>query len=146
MRIQSQGVMESPPPKLSTSAMIVSLYTRTIGQGFGWPLTLCTTALTLMLYLREIIREPAAEALGTMILTLLGTASNCQAVLGANTGVAATPKGDWLSLSFGWACGPSILIFYRTIDNGHWHRCFLGRLGRRRRHWWPREPCGMPFP
>jgi hypothetical protein len=144
-RIQSQGVLESPPPKLSTSAMITSLFTRTTGQGFGWPLVLYTTVLMLMPCPREVIREPAAEALGTMILTLLGTAGNCQAVLSANTGVAATPKGDYLSLSFGWACGPSTLIFYCSTDNGHWRRCFLGRLGRRRRHWRPRESRGMPF-
>ena len=54
---------------------------------------------------RELIREPAAEMLGTMILTLFGTAGNCQVVLSANTGVASSPKGDYLSLAIGWACG-----------------------------------------
>jgi aquaglyceroporin related protein, other eukaryote len=61
--------------------------------------------LTLMLCPSEIIREPAAEMLGTMILTLVGCGGNCQAVLSANTGVAASPKGDAVSLSLGWACG-----------------------------------------
>ena|ERR1700761_9065311 len=60
---------------------------------------------------RELIREPAAEMLGTMILTLFGTAGNCQVVLSANTGVASSPKGDYLSLAIGWACGQSILFF-----------------------------------
>ncbi len=54
---------------------------------------------------RELIREPAAEMLGTMILTLFGTAGNCQVVLGANTGVASSPKGEYLSQAIGWACG-----------------------------------------
>jgi aquaglyceroporin related protein len=60
---------------------------------------------------RDIIREPAAEMLGTMILTLFGTAGNCQVVLSANTGVASSPKGDYLSLAIGWACGQSIFFF-----------------------------------
>ena len=60
---------------------------------------------------RELIREPAAEMLGTMILTLFGTAGNCQVVLSANTGVASSPKGDYLSLAIGWACGQSISFF-----------------------------------
>jgi aquaglyceroporin related protein len=58
-----------------------------------------------MLCPSEIIREPAAEMLGTMILTLVGCGGNCQAVLSANTGVASSPKGDAVSLSLGWACG-----------------------------------------
>jgi len=58
--------------------------------------------------IREIIREPAAEMLGTMILTLVGCGGNCQAVLSANTGVASSPKGDAVSLSLGWACGVAL--------------------------------------
>ena len=65
--------------------------------------------LTLMLCPSDIIREPAAEMLGTMILTLVGTGVNCQVVLSANTGVASSQKGDYLSLAFGWACGSSTL-------------------------------------
>ena len=61
-----------------------------------------------MLCPSEIIREPAAEMLGTMILTLVGCGGNCQAVLSANTGVASSPKGDAVSLSLGWACGKSL--------------------------------------
>jgi aquaglyceroporin related protein len=58
--------------------------------------------------IREIIREPAAEMLGTMILTLVGNGVNCQVVLSANPGVASSPKGDYLSLAFGWACSVSL--------------------------------------
>lgn len=70
-----------------------------------------------MLCPSEFIREPAAEMLGTMLLTLIGNAGNCQVVLSANTGVASSPKGDYLSLAFGWACSSSTLTFCRTSDN-----------------------------
>jgi aquaglyceroporin related protein len=52
--------------------------------------------------------------LGTMILTLLGCAGNCQVNLSANTGVAPSPKGEYLSQVFSWACSQSILSFRRT--------------------------------
>ena len=63
------------------------------------------SSLMLILYPSEIIREPAAEMLGTMILTLVGCGANCQAVLSTNTGVASSPKGDAVTSAFGWACG-----------------------------------------
>lgn len=87
-------------------------------------------APTLTLCRSENIREPAAEMLGTMILTLVGTAANCQAVLGSNTGVASSSKGDWLSLSFGWACSSLTLVFYRASDREHGYRCFPGCMDR----------------
>ncbi|KAI0254575.1 aquaporin-like protein [Lactifluus subvellereus] len=66
------------------------------------------------------IREPAAEMLGTMILTLLGTAGNCQAVLSSNSGVASSQKGDYLSLSFGWACGVALGAWVAGgVSGGH---------------------------
>jgi len=105
-----------------------------------------------MLCLSEMIREPAAEMLGTMILTLVGCGGNCQAVLSRNTGVASSPKGDPLSSAFGWACGQSLatFMFYRTPDKGHLHfdvyRSRLGCLGRPRCHWRSRESCGMTLP
>jgi glycerol uptake facilitator-like aquaporin len=79
-----------------------------------------------MLCPSEIIREPAAEMLGTMILTLVGTGVNCQVVLSANTGVASSQKGDYLSLAFGWACGSSTFMFYRTshVDKEHRQQVF----------------------
>jgi len=69
---------------------------------------------------REKIREPAAEMLGTMILTLFGTAGNCQVVLGANPSVASSAKGDYLSLSIGWACGVGLGAWVSGgISGGH---------------------------
>jgi len=70
--------------------------------------------------IRVLIREPAAEMLGTMILTLFGTAGNCQAVLSANTGVAPSPKGDWLAQAFGWACGIGLGMWVAgSVTQGH---------------------------
>jgi aquaglyceroporin related protein len=74
----------------------------------------------LMLCPSEMIREPAAEMLGTMILTLLGCGGNCQAVLSQNTGVASSPKGGPVSASLGWACGQSLAMLCSiTPDKGH---------------------------
>ena len=73
---------------------------------------------------REVIREPAAEMLGTMVLTLLGCAGNCQVVLSANAGVAPSPKGEYLSQVIAWACSQYILFFHpyislnRILDTG----------------------------
>ncbi|KAF8269546.1 aquaporin [Lactarius quietus] len=70
--------------------------------------------------IREIIREPAAEMLGTLILTLLGCAGNCQIALSANTGVAPSPKGDYLSLVIGWACSLSLGVWVASgVTGGH---------------------------
>ncbi|THH06778.1 hypothetical protein EW145_g3854 [Phellinidium pouzarii] len=55
--------------------------------------------------LRYIIREPAAEFLGTMILVLFGTAGNAQGILFDNPNVSPSPAGGWLSVALGWALG-----------------------------------------
>lgn len=41
----------------------------------------------------ELIREPAAEFFGVMILIIFGNGVDCQSVLSANTSVSSTPKG-----------------------------------------------------
>ncbi|KAI6114371.1 major intrinsic protein superfamily membrane channel protein [Pisolithus sp. B1] len=85
--------------------------------------------------IRGYIRESAAEFLGTMILIIFGCGGNCQAVLSSNTAVSATPKGDYLSLSFGWAvllwglwfvsgsCGhinPAVTLALASLRNFEW--------------------------
>ena len=77
-----------------------------------------------MLLFSDMIREPAAEMLGTMLLTLIGTGGNCQVVLSANTGVASSPQGDYLSLAIGWACSLSIPILHPTFDHEMWTQVF----------------------
>ena len=54
---------------------------------------------------REIIREPAAEMLGTMILILVGTGVNCQFALSADVDVSPSPKGSYLGFNITWGCG-----------------------------------------
>ncbi|KAJ3978615.1 putative aquaporin 4 [Lentinula detonsa] len=54
---------------------------------------------------RQIIREIAAEFTGVMILIIFGTGVVSQVVLSSNPAVAPTPKGEYLSISFGWAAG-----------------------------------------
>jgi len=68
----------------------------------------------MVLFRSEAIREPAAEMLGTMMLTLIGCGANCQAALSANTGVASSPAGNFITGAIGWAAGPSTLTCYRT--------------------------------
>ena len=70
---------------------------------------------------RHLIREPAAEFLGTGILVMFGTAGNAQGILFDNTNVSPTPAGvrtrcflfisfltflqGWLSVALGWGIG-----------------------------------------
>lgn len=42
---------------------------------------------------RQIVREPAAEFLGVMILIIFGNGVDCQVVLSGNPGVASSSKG-----------------------------------------------------
>ncbi|KAI6147149.1 major intrinsic protein superfamily membrane channel protein [Pisolithus tinctorius] len=67
--------------------------------------------------IRDYIREPAAEFLGTMILVIFGCGSNCQVVLSSNKAVSATPSGDYLSSNFGWAVGLCLGVF--VSGSGH---------------------------
>ncbi|KAH9851504.1 aquaporin [Lenzites betulinus] len=70
--------------------------------------------------IREYIREPAAEFLGVMILIIFGAGVDCQVVLSGNTGVASSPKGDYLSLNFGWAVGTALGVWVSGgISGGH---------------------------
>ncbi|VDC04671.1 unnamed protein product [Peniophora sp. CBMAI 1063] len=69
---------------------------------------------------RGYIREPAAEALGCMILILFGNGVDCQVVLSGNTGVAPSAKGSYLSISFLWAVGASLGVWCSAgISGGH---------------------------
>ncbi|KAH7332638.1 aquaporin-like protein [Rhizoctonia solani] len=70
--------------------------------------------------IRHLLREPAAEFLGTMLLVIFGTAVNCQVALSSNTRVSTSPKGDYLSISFGWAVGVALGAWVSGgISGGH---------------------------
>jgi len=69
---------------------------------------------------RQIIREAAAEFLGVMILIILGNGVVCQVVLSGNIDVASSPKGDYLSINFGWAIGAGLGVWSSVgISGGH---------------------------
>ncbi|KAL0946192.1 hypothetical protein HGRIS_012453 [Hohenbuehelia grisea] len=69
---------------------------------------------------RQYYREPMAEFAGVMILVIFGTAVDCQVILSANTAVAATPTGNYLSLNFGWAIGAALGVWVSGgISGGH---------------------------
>ncbi|CAA7268799.1 unnamed protein product [Cyclocybe aegerita] len=55
--------------------------------------------------IRLAIREPVAEFAGVAVFIFFGTGVDCQVVLSTNPGVASSPKGDFLSVNFGWAIG-----------------------------------------
>jgi len=69
---------------------------------------------------REMIREPVAEFLGVAILVIFGTGVDCQVVLSADSRVASFPRGDYLSLNFGWAIGTALGVWVSGgISGGH---------------------------
>ncbi|KAG2086311.1 major intrinsic protein superfamily membrane channel protein [Suillus cothurnatus] len=70
--------------------------------------------------IRYAIREPAAEFLGTMIFVIFGTGVNCSVFLSVDPNVEAVPRGDFLSLNFGWAAGVAIGVWIAGgISGGH---------------------------
>ncbi|KAE9395432.1 putative aquaporin 4 [Gymnopus androsaceus JB14] len=70
--------------------------------------------------IRQKIREPAAEFAGVMLLVIFGCGVNCQVNLSSNTGVSATPKGDYTSVCFGWAAGIALAVWVSAgISGGH---------------------------
>lgn len=70
--------------------------------------------------IRQTVREPMAELTGVAIFVLLGTGVDCQVVLSTNQGVASSPKGDFLSVNFGWAIGLAMGAWISGgISGGH---------------------------
>lgn len=69
---------------------------------------------------KQLLREPVAEFAGVAILVIFGAGVECQVVLSANLTVAASPKGDYLSATFGWAAGLAIGVWLSAgISGGH---------------------------
>ncbi|KAK7039210.1 hypothetical protein VNI00_010115 [Paramarasmius palmivorus] len=88
---------------------------------------------------RQIMREAAAEFTGVMLLgvfslatilrevlitlrlqVIFGSGVNCQVGLSSNPAVPTSPKGNYLSVSFGWAVGVSIAVWVSAgISGGH---------------------------
>jgi len=69
---------------------------------------------------RQLIREVAAEFTGVMMLIVFGTGVVSQVTLSSDTSVAPTPKGEYLSISFGWAVGTALGVWVCLgISGGH---------------------------
>ncbi|KAJ7643934.1 major intrinsic protein superfamily membrane channel protein [Roridomyces roridus] len=69
---------------------------------------------------RMFLREYVAEFLGVCIIIIFGTGVDCQVVLSSVTGVAASQKGSYLSISFGWAIGTALGVWVSGgISGGH---------------------------
>jgi len=69
---------------------------------------------------KQMIREPAAEFFGVMILIIFGNGVDCQVVLSSNPGVASSQHGDYLSINFGWAVGVAFGVWACAgISGGH---------------------------
>ncbi|KAJ7255240.1 aquaporin-like protein [Mycena rebaudengoi] len=70
--------------------------------------------------LSQMLREPFAEFVGVVLLILFGSGVNCQVLLSSVTGVASSPKGDYLSVALGWGAGLSLGVWVSAgISGGH---------------------------
>ncbi|KAG6827463.1 hypothetical protein H0H92_011702 [Tricholoma furcatifolium] len=90
---------------------------------------------------KQILREPAAEFAGVMILIIFGNGVDCQVVLSSNPGVAVSPKGDYLSLNFGWAIGTALGVWVSAgISGGHINPAITLALATWRGFPWKKVP------
>jgi len=70
--------------------------------------------------IREIMREPIAEFAGVAVFVIMGTGADCQVVLSTDTAIASSPKGNFLSVNFGWAIGLGLGVWVcGGISGGH---------------------------
>jgi aquaglyceroporin related protein len=70
--------------------------------------------------IREIMREPMAEFAGVAVFLVIGTGVDCQVALSTNQAIASSSKGDFLSVSFGWAIGLALGVWVSGgISGGH---------------------------
>ncbi|KAI0030976.1 aquaporin [Vararia minispora EC-137] len=91
--------------------------------------------------IRDVIREPAAEAIGCMILILFGNGVDCQVVLSGNIGVASSQKGQYLSISFLWAVGAALGVWASAgISGGHCNPVITVALALFRGFPWKKVP------
>ncbi|GLB39785.1 putative MIP aquaporin (TC 1.A.8) family protein [Lyophyllum shimeji] len=90
---------------------------------------------------KQLLREPIAEFTGVMILIIFGTGVDCQVVLSTNPGVASAAKGEYLSISFGWAIGTAMGVWASAgISGGHINPAVTLALATWRRFPWKKVP------
>ncbi|KNZ81091.1 hypothetical protein J132_03081 [Termitomyces sp. J132] len=90
---------------------------------------------------RQMLREPAAEFAGTMLLTIFGLGVNCQTVLSSNAGVSSSPKGDWTSVTLGWGAGIALGVWISGgISGGHVNPAVTLAMATWRKFPWKKVP------
>ncbi|THV05801.1 putative aquaporin 4 [Dendrothele bispora CBS 962.96] len=90
---------------------------------------------------RQSMREYVAEFAGVMIMIIFGDGVVCQVVLSANGGVAPAPKGEYLSISFGWAVGVAMGLWVSVgISGGHLNPAVTLALATFRGFPWKKVP------
>ncbi|KAF8530054.1 major intrinsic protein superfamily membrane channel protein [Hysterangium stoloniferum] len=90
---------------------------------------------------RGMIREPAAEFLGTMVLILFG---NGVVVLAENPAISARSKGEYLSISFGWGTAAALGVWISGgISGGHINPAITLALAVFRGFPWKKVPIYM---
>jgi len=90
---------------------------------------------------RAFIREPFAEFLGVVIMIIFGNGVDCQVVLSANSNVAPSPKGDYLSINVGWAVGIALGVWVSGgISGGHINPAVTLALATFRGFSWKKVP------
>uniref|UniRef100_A0A0W0FQ63 Putative aquaporin 4 n=1 Tax=Moniliophthora roreri TaxID=221103 RepID=A0A0W0FQ63_MONRR len=90
---------------------------------------------------RQALREYVAEFAGVACIIIFGDGVVCQVVLSSNTGVASTPKGEYLSISFGWAIGVAIGMWISVgISGAHLNPAVTLALATFRGFPWKKVP------
>ncbi|KAJ7596779.1 putative aquaporin 4 [Mycena floridula] len=93
---------------------------------------------------RQMLREPAAEFTGVMLLILFGAGVDCQVVLSSIPTVASFQRGDYLSINFGWAIGTAIGVWASAgISGGHINPAVTLALATWRGFPWKKVPAYM---
>ncbi|KAG7095777.1 hypothetical protein E1B28_006481 [Marasmius oreades] len=76
-----------------------------------------------------------------MMIIIFGDGVVCQVVLSSNTGVASSPKGEYLSISFGWAIGVAVGIWIAAgISGAHLNPAVTLALATFRGFSWKKVP------
>ncbi|KAG6848277.1 hypothetical protein H0H93_001620 [Arthromyces matolae] len=90
---------------------------------------------------KQMLREPAAEFAGTMLLTIFGLGVNCQSVLSSSTSVSAAPKGDWTTVTLGWGAAIALAAWVSGgISGGHVNPAVTLAMATWRKFPWKKVP------
>ncbi|TEB25479.1 aquaporin [Coprinellus micaceus] len=87
------------------------------------------------------IREPMAEFFGVALLVIFGAGAGASVVTAGNQGVSSSPKGDFLSINFGWAVGLAIGVWVSAgISGGHINPAITLAMATWRKFPWYKVP------